>query len=357
MNTFLKLVLFGGFFSLVACGSGSSDSDDTGKELPPLDSYTPDNVPPERKEAYEMFLNYQFLEQGDVIDGLYKVEVDGDVSYYYIPRVSLTGNYQAYSITAYNYVGDGHDNSSDCFLPAKEGDVNFYFNTGTGADGVGAMIQYKNQFESESKLAEFTASTPAGDLVFVVDHQNLVLEEISFNSNLAVNSELIDRESNIVINHVFQDELTIDRILVNQCKGLPAKYAPAGFSGLYDTSVIVNKSRIENYLHIDEDGGLTNWNYKGDGFGPTDNQKCYKRNDWYNNRLFGQKLLYNSDANYLFTTVHLNSLRWYLDENGVVEQVGMPEPMDEATNENLDLTISIKKATITLQDVELMECK
>lgn len=345
--------------NLSACGSGSSEKEEPTNPEPelPLESYTPETVPPERKEAFEFMLWHNFTEQVKLISGLYKVDDNGDTTYIFISPLSREGGYGGIYLTAYNYLGDAKDNSGDCFLPPSEGDVNFFLNSGNASDSIGTKIQYKNQFETESKLPEFSIETPAGLLVYTVDHQKLYLSQVSFNSELAVNGKLVNSDANVILSSVKESSFGIEKIIAEQCKGLPAKMAPSGFSGLYDTSVIINQHIVENYLHIDGQGVVTNWKYKGDGFGPTDNLNCYKKSDWYNQRINGHKLMYNKSANYLFTNVLLKEFRWYLDADGAVLAVGAPEPLIQVTDAEIDVSISAKKAALTLDDLIGMECQ
>jgi predicted small lipoprotein YifL len=346
-------------FTLTACGSGSADSDsDNGEaELPPIDSYTPSTVPPERKEAFEQYLKMQHVEQMFAISGLFRVEIGDDLSYYFIPPYVGSNGYTDYYVTAFNYLGDAHDNSSNCYLPAREGDRNLFLNTGTGADKIGAMIVYKNQFESVSGNAEFSIPTPAGDIVFEVNPLDDKLQKVSFAGVSSSTGSLVDDANKVAISSVKETGVHIDTIMANQCKGLPAVYAPSGFSGVYDTSTTINNMPIENYLYIDEIGELHNWKYKGDGFGPNDNQNCYMRGDWYNQELNGEKLMYNKERNYLFVNVNQHDLRWYLDDNGQIISVGAPEPLMSVTVPLLDVTMTTKKAHLTIEDLEALECK
>ncbi|UUA75201.1 hypothetical protein [Cellvibrio sp. QJXJ] len=358
MKIFFHLSLVLSVVLLFGCGGSDEGSgSEPDKELPSISTFTPETVPADRKAEFELYLKAQYWGYLPAITGLYKVELNGDISYYYLPTYVESNGYNDYYITAYNFLGDDFDKSSQCYLPAREGDLNYFLNTGTGGDSIGTALQYTNMFESKSGNPEFLIKTPAGDIVYEIDHETKKVVKTFLNEIHTTDGTLVDEQNKIALSFKREFDITFAWIQDALCKGLPASEAPAGFAGVYDTSTLVYEHRVENYLEIDEQGILHNWKYMGDGFSPTDTDNCYKKAQWYNRILNNEPLMYNKELNYLFATVNQVDYRFYLDSSGSVVAVGVPEPVETFTNPLIDVTISARKSAVTIEDMKSMECE
>lgn len=361
-NFFMKkFILITLALYLVGCGSGTAENSRD------VADYTPDTVPDELRDEFNALLLTEYWTALSAISGIFKIDSAGDESYVIIPTYTggVEAGYEGVSITAYNFLGDDIDASSDCYLPAKQGDLNWALNTGTANDGIGTKIEYVNKFRSRSGNNEFIANIHGGELVYEVAPGSSRLVKVSFNGLTSTDGNLVDTDNLLILSTDKQVWDMIEIVKALQCKGIPAKNAPQGFAGVYDTSLNVYGSYNENYLHISESGRITPWDYMGDAALGLPSRNCYKRDHFYNNKLIGRSVLFNQTENYLFATAQVNiyELRWYLDERGVVTSVGAPDSSDavdrvesfHSTNDFIG--ISAKRADLTIADIEAMECE
>lgn len=345
---------------IIACGGGGSDTKDTD-----LEKYTPDTVPDHLRAEFEAMLYVEHYEAASAISGLFKIDLDGDQTFILIPTISAKkGQFDGFSITAYNYMGDAIDGSSDCYLPPDEISLNWAINTGTAPDGIGTKFEYFNRYESRSGNNEFIAKIHGGELIYEVAAKYPSLVKVTFNGQTSFDGNLIDADKNVMLSTDKQEWGMINIIEANQCKGMPAKYAPQGFVGVYDTSLELYGSYNENYLNIDANGRITAWDYMGDGALDLPVRNCYKRDHFYNNKLSGLSALYNQNEKYLYVIGGANpyEMRWYLNDEGNVTSVGAPDSISgldkvEVYHRSTDfIGISAKRATISIEDIESMEC-